>query len=279
MRNSAPQERVGWHPCDTPSVDRRCAARDRLSRLPAPGPGAVRGMLGRAVPAQPRQLRGPVVDAVLAYKGAGRRMLLALKYGNAKPVARSLASAMARRARRYQVDVVTWAPTASARRRERGYDQAEVLARAVAWRLGVPCRRLSAGPMMGLLRPAAPAPSAWTARPSRPGVGCGARSWWWTTWSRPAPPCARPMPRSGPPERKPSTASRRRPRHERLRARQRRPQDRPASSRTIAIASSPPGSTSTARMPTRSAPSTLLAMSSRNAVRCAVAPSRSRASR
>jgi len=85
---------------------------------------------------------GPAVDAVLAYQGAGRRMLLALKYGNAKPVARSLASAMARRARRYQVDVVTWAPTTPGRRRERGYDQAEVLARAVAWRLGVPCRRL-----------------------------------------------------------------------------------------------------------------------------------------
>ena len=83
-----------------------------------------------------------VVDAVLAYQGAGRRILLALKYGNAKPVARSLASAMARRARRYQVDVVTWAPTATVRRRKRGYDQAEVLARAVAWRLGVPCRCL-----------------------------------------------------------------------------------------------------------------------------------------
>jgi len=82
------------------------------------------------------------VEAVLTYQGAGRRMLLALKYANAKPVARSLASAMARRARRYQVDVVTWAPTATVRRRKRGYDQAEVLARAVAWRLGVPCRCL-----------------------------------------------------------------------------------------------------------------------------------------
>jgi predicted amidophosphoribosyltransferase len=82
------------------------------------------------------------VEAVLTYQGAGRRMLLALKYANAKPVARSLASAMARRARRHRVDVVTWAPTSAARRRERSYDQAEVLARAVAWRLGVPCRRL-----------------------------------------------------------------------------------------------------------------------------------------
>jgi predicted amidophosphoribosyltransferase len=79
---------------------------------------------------------------VLAFTGPGRRLILALKYGNAKPVVRSLAGAMARQARRHHVDVVTWAPTTAVRRRRRGYDQAEVLARAVAWRLGVPCRRL-----------------------------------------------------------------------------------------------------------------------------------------
>ncbi|HEX8771251.1 MAG TPA: phosphoribosyltransferase family protein, partial [Acidimicrobiales bacterium] len=37
---------------------------------------------------------------------------------------------------------MTWAPTTGARRRERGFDQAELLARAVARRLGLPCRRL-----------------------------------------------------------------------------------------------------------------------------------------
>ncbi len=82
------------------------------------------------------------MPAVLAFSGPGRRLLLALKYGNAKPVVRSLAGAMARRARRHEVDVVTWAPTSASRRRHRGYDQAEVLARAVARRLGVPCRGL-----------------------------------------------------------------------------------------------------------------------------------------
>lgn len=40
------------------------------------------------------------------------------------------------------VDVVTWAPTSNRRRRERGYDQAEVLARAVARRLRLPSRHL-----------------------------------------------------------------------------------------------------------------------------------------
>jgi predicted amidophosphoribosyltransferase len=48
------------------------------------------------------------------------------------------------------VDVVTWVPTTSARRRERGFDQAELLARAVARELRVPCRELvrrRAGPV------------------------------------------------------------------------------------------------------------------------------------
>lgn len=38
--------------------------------------------------------------------------------------------------------VVTWAPTTGDRRRARGYDQAELLARGVARTLGLPCRRL-----------------------------------------------------------------------------------------------------------------------------------------
>jgi predicted amidophosphoribosyltransferase len=38
--------------------------------------------------------------------------------------------------------VVTWAPTTPARRRERGFDHAELLARRVACRLGVPARAL-----------------------------------------------------------------------------------------------------------------------------------------
>jgi predicted amidophosphoribosyltransferase len=85
---------------------------------------------------------GAPIPAVLSFSGGGRRLLLALKYGNARPVVRSLARAMARRSRHERVDVVTWPPTSTARRRRRGYDQAELLARAVAWRLGVPCRRL-----------------------------------------------------------------------------------------------------------------------------------------
>jgi predicted amidophosphoribosyltransferase len=38
--------------------------------------------------------------------------------------------------------LVTWAPTGAGRRRERGFDQAELLARAVARRRGLPVARL-----------------------------------------------------------------------------------------------------------------------------------------
>ena len=54
--------------------------------------------------------------------------------------------------------VVTWAPTAPARRRRRGFDQAELLARAVARRCGLPCvsllRRGPGPPQAGRTRAA-----------------------------------------------------------------------------------------------------------------------------
>jgi predicted amidophosphoribosyltransferase len=40
------------------------------------------------------------------------------------------------------IDVVTWAPTTPVRLRGRGFDQARLLARAVARRRGLPCRPL-----------------------------------------------------------------------------------------------------------------------------------------
>jgi predicted amidophosphoribosyltransferase len=39
-------------------------------------------------------------------------------------------------------DVVTWAPTTARRRRARGFDHAELLARRTARRCGLPCRAL-----------------------------------------------------------------------------------------------------------------------------------------
>jgi predicted amidophosphoribosyltransferase len=92
--------------------------------------------------------------AVFAYEGDGRRLLHALKYRNGRALARPLGAAMVALVALYPLDVVTWAPTAANRRRRRGYDQAELLARAVAAHLGRRCRPLlrrsdRAGPQTG----------------------------------------------------------------------------------------------------------------------------------
>ncbi|MEA2973640.1 MAG: hypothetical protein QOG82_2098 [Actinomycetota bacterium] len=112
------------------------------------------GALGAApCPACASDLRSPPglpppagVDscrALLAYEGAGRELVARLKYRNARSSVPYLAERMAALAAdRTPYDVVTWAPTTTARRRQRGFDQAELLARALARRLHVPCRRL-----------------------------------------------------------------------------------------------------------------------------------------
>ncbi len=82
------------------------------------------------------------VMAALPFDGVARQVVHGLKYRNRRSVARLVAGLMVRRLRLGAVDVVTWAPTSGARARRRGYDQAELLARAVAAELGVPCRRL-----------------------------------------------------------------------------------------------------------------------------------------
>ena len=89
------------------------------------------------------------VVAACAYAGRVRDVLLGLKYQNRRAVGAHLGGVVVRRlvealepGAADAIDVVTWAPTSAARRRQRGFDQAEVIARAVAARLGVPCRRL-----------------------------------------------------------------------------------------------------------------------------------------
>ena len=60
------------------------------------------------------------------------------------------------RAASLDIDIVTWAPTSARRRRERGYDQARLLARSVARQLGIRSRatlnRRGSDPQVGLSR-------------------------------------------------------------------------------------------------------------------------------
>ena len=84
--------------------------------------------------------RGPI-PAAYTYVGPARQALAALKFRDARAIVPVLASAMAVLVPA-EVDMVTWAPTSASRRRVRGFDQAELLARAVARERGLPCRRL-----------------------------------------------------------------------------------------------------------------------------------------
>jgi predicted amidophosphoribosyltransferase len=98
----------------------------------------------RAPPALPPP---PGVDtwlAPFAYDGVARQLVARVKYRRARATVPWLAACMARlvvTARAYAaVDFVTWTPTTTARRRDRGFDHAEALARAVARELGLPAR-------------------------------------------------------------------------------------------------------------------------------------------
>lgn len=91
--------------------------------------------------------------ALLAYEGPAREVVTHLKYRNARSSARWLAEGMARLVVPESVELVTWAPTTELRRRSRGFDHAELLARAVAARLALPVgatlRRVPGPPQTG----------------------------------------------------------------------------------------------------------------------------------
>jgi len=84
--------------------------------------------------------------SAFAYEGALRELVAGVKYRGARTgwtwLAEALAGAVADVDGAASLDVVTWPPTTPARRRRRGFDQAEWLARRVAEELALPARRL-----------------------------------------------------------------------------------------------------------------------------------------
>ncbi len=231
-----------------------------------------------ALAAAPARTAAPGVHAALPFDGVARQVVLGLKYRNRRGVARSLARLMVSRLRLGGFDLVTWAPTSAAHARERGFDQAELLARAVAREMRVPCRRMlyrahGSTPQTGRSRAERLHGPEFRARPSasrlrvlvvddvvttgatlasareallHAGVGevvCMAAA------ATPAHPAAAPGQSA-----------------------------RPAQRRTVAMAAVGSSSTSTPRIPTASAAATLVGTSSRKAVRAASAPSLARAS-
>ncbi len=102
--------------------------------------------------------------AAVAFTGRARDVVLSLKYRNRRQVARHLGGLVVNRlvetGAHLDLDVVTWAPTSTRRRRHRGFDQAEEIARTVGRQLGVPTRRL-------LDRPGAPAAQTGKSRAER----------------------------------------------------------------------------------------------------------------
>ena len=117
----------------------RCAGCD------TPGPALCTTCRFALVGQPPRQQDHGVIAAV-AFTGRARDVVLSLKYRNRRQVARHLGGIVVNRlvetGGHLDVDVVTWAPTSTRRRRQRGFDQAEEIARTVGRQLGVPTRRL-----------------------------------------------------------------------------------------------------------------------------------------
>lgn len=115
----------------------RCAGCDR------PGPALCR-TCRFALVAHRRHAAPDGTLAAAAFTGRVRDVLLGFKYGNRRAVAAHLGGLVVNRLVTAGVrpDLVTWAPTSARRRRQRGFDQAELVARQVARQFGVPCRRL-----------------------------------------------------------------------------------------------------------------------------------------
>lgn len=77
--------------------------------------------------------------AVTPYDALAKQLVHRLKFERAQAAASEIADLMAARLAAAGYDLVTYVPTAPSRVRQRGYDQAQLIARQLAHRLGLPC--------------------------------------------------------------------------------------------------------------------------------------------
>lgn len=121
-------------------VPRSCVVCRRI------GPGLCAWCVQALQPSLSWRSDGPVDAwaALFAYDGVGAAVIQRIKYANHRDAIPQLAVGMARLFRHGSTpaQIVTWAPTSPSRRRHRGFDQAELLAVAIAGELGVPAGRL-----------------------------------------------------------------------------------------------------------------------------------------
>ena len=116
--------------------------------------------------------------SLLRYEGVGAELIAALKYRGHRDAVHLLGRAMAELLGdpgALDVELVTWAPTSASRRRSRGFDQSEELARSVAEHLRRPAMPLlrpgSDGAQTGRDRAARLEGRSFRARMPRPGRG------------------------------------------------------------------------------------------------------------
>lgn len=81
---------------------------------------------------------------VAAYRGVMKSLLRELKFGRLKKLHALLGDLACRTLaeRGVSADLVTWVPMNSKKRRDRGFNQSELIARVVSKKTGIPCRRL-----------------------------------------------------------------------------------------------------------------------------------------
>ena len=84
------------------------------------------------------------LTAVWMYEGQVRQSLHRYKFGGARHYAEAYGRLLAMRILRDlpEAEVITWVPVSRKRKRERGYDQVELLAEAVSAELSIPCEAL-----------------------------------------------------------------------------------------------------------------------------------------